>query len=253
MTEKQRQSIEALLREERWTRDEIAARVGVQPASVSAVKALMTMRHAPVSEPARPAKDLPRIALTRKCGNETFHRNGTPLGFHLLDFWCWSNSDILSNAARGRLAEYLVALDLNVADGVRIEWVAYDMKTSDGLMVEVKSASYIQTWAQRRNSTITFDVRPTLGWDPDTAQFGIIRRRQSDAYVFALLEHRDRATIDPLNVEQWLFHVVATRVLDATLASQKSVSLEGLRRLEPIIVRFGSIREAIRKVVDATV
>ena len=86
MTEKQRQSIEVLLREERWTRDEIAARVGVQPASVSAVKALMTMRHAPVSEPARPAKDLPRIALTRKCGNETFHRNGTPLGFHLLDF-----------------------------------------------------------------------------------------------------------------------------------------------------------------------
>jgi hypothetical protein len=95
-------------------------------------------------------------------------------------------------------------------------------------------------------------VRPTLGWNPDTAKFGTVRRRQSDAYVFALIEHRDRATIDPLNVEQWLFHVVATRVLDATLGNQKSVSLAGLRRLKPITVRFGSIREAIKKIVDAT-
>jgi hypothetical protein len=127
------------------------------------------------------------------------------------------------------------------------------MTTPEGFAVEVKSASYIQSWTQRRDSTITFVVRPTLGWDPDTAKFGTVRRRQSDVYVFALIDHRDRATIDPLNVEQWVFHVVATRVLDTTLGSQKSVSLEGFRRLKPIIVRFGSIREAIKKVVDATV
>jgi hypothetical protein len=201
MTEKQRILIEALLRENRWTRDEIAARLGVQPASVSAVKAHMTMQSKSISEPAPPTNDLLRIIPTRRCGDETFHRNGTSLGLRLLDFWCWCNSDLLSNAARGRLAEYLVALDLEVADRVRSEWIAYDMKTPDGLMVEIKSASYIQTWAQRRDSIIMFDVRPTLGWEPDTAKFGVVRRRQSDAYVFALLQHRDRATIDPLNVE----------------------------------------------------
>ena len=253
MTEKQRTAIAALLHENRWTRAQIAARVGVKPSSVSAVKAHITMRHASTSEPPHAVKDLPRIALSRKSGKETFHRNGKPLGIHLLDFWCWCNSDLLSNAARGRLAEYLVAVDLKVADGVRSEWVAYDMKTSDGFMVEVKSASYIQAWAQRRDSTITFDVRPTLGWNPDTAKFGTVRRRQSDAYVFALIEHRDRGTIDPLNVEQWLFHVIATRVLDATLGSQKSVSLEGLSRLKPKLVRFGSIDKAIREVVETTV
>jgi len=216
MTEKQRQSIEALLREKRWTRNEIAARVGVQPQSVSAIKTHMTMRHASISEPVHPPKDFPRIAPSRKSGNEKFHRNGKPVGSHLLDFWCWCNSDLLSNAARGKLAEYLVALDVGVADGVRTEWVAYDMKTSEGLTVEVKSASYIQSWAQRRDSIITFDVRPTLGWNPDT-------------------------------------HVIATRLLDATLGSQKSVSLDGLRRLKPKIVRFGSIGKAIREVVETTV
>jgi hypothetical protein len=121
MTEKQRISIEALLREQRWTRDEIATRIGVQPESVSAVRTHMTMRDASISEPAHPAPDLLRTASSRKSGNETFHRNGTPVGFHLLDFWCWCNSDLLSNAARGKLAEYLVALDLEVADGVRSE------------------------------------------------------------------------------------------------------------------------------------
>ena len=252
MNEKQRISIEALIRENRLTREEIAAQLGVQPASVSAVKAHMTMRSRSISEPAPPATDLPRIVATRKCGNEVFHRNGTSLGFRLLDFWCWCNSDLLSNAARGRLAEYLVALDLGVADKVRSEWVAYDIKTSSGLTVEVKSASYIQSWLQRRDSTITFDVRPTLGWDPDTAKFGAVRRRQSDAYVFAYCGIETAPTIDPLNMEQWLFYVVATRVLDEAFAGQKTVSLEGLRRLEPVTVGFGGIGDAIRKVIEAT-
>src|SRR5262245_3216737 len=122
MNEKQRQSIEALLREKRWTRDEIAARVGVQPESVSAIKTHMTIRGASITKPADLPKDLLRIVPTRKTGTEEFHRNGTPVGTNLLQFWCWCNSDLLSNAARGKLAEYLVALDLGVADGVRTEW-----------------------------------------------------------------------------------------------------------------------------------
>lgn len=250
MTGKQRIAIEALLHENRWTVTEIAAKVGVKPSSVSAVKALITMRHASIDETDPAVKNLLRISPSRKSGKERFHRNGKRLGISLLDFWSWCNSDLLSNAGRGRLAEYLVALDLKVADdGLRSEWVAYDLKTPEGFSVEVKSASYIQTWAQRRDSGITFDIRPTLGWNPDTAKFGTVVRRQSDVYVFALIEHRDRSTIDPLNVEQWLFHVIATRIIDANLGTQKSVSLERLLRLNPAVVRFGNIHRAIRKVL----
>jgi hypothetical protein len=122
------------------------------------------------------------------------------------------------------LAEYLVALDLGVADGVRAEWVAYDLKTSERVTIEVKSASYIQSWLQRRDSLITFDVPPTIDWNPDTAKFGNVRRRQAEVFVFALIEHRDRATIDPLNLEQWLFHIISTRTFDAVLGSEISVT-----------------------------
>ena len=100
MTEKQRIAIEALIHENRWTVAKIAAQVGVKRSSVSAVKALITMRHESSSE--GPAKDLLRLTATRKTGKELFHRDGKPLGVHLLDFWCWCNSDLLINAARGR-------------------------------------------------------------------------------------------------------------------------------------------------------
>jgi len=66
-----------------------------------------------------------------------------------------SLSDLVSNATRGRLAEFIVAQALNVdTSGVRDEWAAYDLLTSSGIKVEVKSAAYLQSWAQRRHSNI---------------------------------------------------------------------------------------------------
>lgn len=249
MTNAQRVSIEALLIEGQLSRDEIAAQVGVPPATVSAIKAYVAMRRRSVAA-ADPLIDLPRVAVSRKTGDESFLHNGRPIS-PLVDFWRWSDSDLLSNAVRGRIAEYLVALDLGVAQGTRSEWVAFDLQTSDGVAVEVKSASYIQTWAQRRDSAITFDIRKTVAWNADTATFDNVRRRQAQAYVFALIEHRDRASVDPLNVDQWLFHVLATSILDAKLADQKSLSLAGLLQLQPTVVRFGGIGDAVKTVVAA--
>ncbi len=40
------------------------------------------------------------------------------------------------------------------------------------------------------------------------------RKRQADVYVFALLSHRDKATLDPLNVAQWEFYILPAAVLD---------------------------------------
>ncbi|MEC4572858.1 hypothetical protein [Streptomyces virginiae] len=40
------------------------------------------------------------------------------------------------------------------------------------------------------------------------------RLRRSDVYVFCLLEHLDKPTLDPLDLSQWAFHVLPTRVLD---------------------------------------
>jgi hypothetical protein len=90
---------------------------------------------------------LDKLHVVRKTGAERFHANGCPFAFDVLGFWRWSSSDLVSNALRGVLAEYLVACDIGVADGTRMEWDAYDLKTPGGVKVEVKSAAYLQLTA----------------------------------------------------------------------------------------------------------
>jgi hypothetical protein len=51
-----------------------------------------------------------------KTGNEPLTVNGQKLDKSLLDFWRWNSSDLLSNATRGRLAEFIVASASGVAN-----------------------------------------------------------------------------------------------------------------------------------------
>jgi len=95
------------------------------------------------------SETLGRLTIMRKTGQEPFHSNGQALGFDLLSFWQWTTSDLVSNATRGILGEYIVAhaLALAAAD-VREEWAAFDLQTPSGIKIEVKSAAYVQSWHQ---------------------------------------------------------------------------------------------------------
>lgn len=180
----------------------------------------------------------------RLTGEEVLHSAGRPLERNLLDFWRWSSSELLGNTLRGVLAEYLVALDLGMADRFRTEWDAFDLQTSDGISVEVKSGAYLQAWHQERPSKIAFGIAPTRAWDPGTGTLGTERRRQAHVYVFCVLGEKGQLIVDPLDVNQWRFYVLATRVLNDRLAEQKTITLGSLMKLKPEVVNFGGIRNA---------
>jgi hypothetical protein len=77
--------------------------------------------------------ELGPLRAPRRNGSEAFHRGTAPLGFDLADFWAWSVSDLVSNATRGRLAEYLVARALGLSTaGVRNEWAGRALPSSEG-------------------------------------------------------------------------------------------------------------------------
>lgn len=190
---------------------------------------------------------IPRPQIT---GNERFHNNGHSYEFSVYDFWRWSSSDLLSNAMRGIVAEYLVACDLGVAHDIREEWNPYDLRTPQGWKIEVKSAAYLQSWAQKRLSTISFGIKNTLGWDSETATRTIEPKRQADVYVFALLHHQDKATVDPLNLAQWTFYVLPTAKLNDIVSKQKNIGLRTLLRLDPVQAKFGEIAISIEKVMS---
>jgi len=52
--------------------------------------------------------ELREIKAEPKVGNEYLTDNRKMTEYNLLDFWRWSVSDILSNATRGRFAEFIV-------------------------------------------------------------------------------------------------------------------------------------------------
>lgn len=194
----------------------------------------------------------PAIKITRKDGDEPFQVNGQPLPFKLLSFWQWSCSDLVGNAQRGILAEYIVASAVGSSKTLRTEWDAYDVETSEGIKVEVKSGAYIQSWAQKELSRIQFDVRPTLGWDAKTNTYSAQKVRQSDVYVFSVLENKNQETINPLNLDQWVFYLVTTSKLNEAIGTQKTISLSRLLKLEPRIVKYGEIYVAIKQVVSSS-
>lgn len=191
---------------------------------------------------------LGRLTIMRKTGQEPFHSNGQALEVNLLGFWQWSASDLVSNVTRGRLAEYIVAQALGLATaGIRDEWAAFDLQTPSGIKIEVKSSAYVQSWHQEKLSQIMFVVPKTRTWDANTNVQSREARRQADVYVFALLAHTDKTTIDPLNVNQWQFYVLPTTALNARARSQHSITLKSLKRLCGGTVSFADLSMAIAK------
>ena len=163
-------------------------------------------------------------------GTEEFHNAGTSLGFNVADFWGWSVSDLVSNATRGILAEYIVGRAIGADLEIRDEWGAYDLRTPEGTRIEVKSAAYLQTWFQKRLSPISFNCKKHQYWNPEKNEQSVEHGRFSDVYVFALLDHTDKKTVNPLDLSQWKFFVVPTAWLDARKGSQRSITLASLRR-----------------------
>lgn len=192
----------------------------------------------------------PALKLTRKIGNEQFTLSGKPLDFQLIEFWQWSVSDLTSNATRGRLAEFLVATALNLTNGVRNEWDAFDLLLPNGTKLEIKSAAYLQSWSHAKLSAINFKIRQTFAWDSNTNKSSTESARQADIYVFCLLKHTDKATIDPMNLDQWEFYLLPTKVLNEKFPTQKSIGLSSLMKLQPVISSYENLAKRILQLAE---
>ncbi|MGO2019539.1 hypothetical protein [Psychrobacter sp.] len=195
----------------------------------------------------------PALEVKCKSGEEFFHIEGEPLNEKLLSFWQWSSSDLVSNTMRGILAEYIVASALGENHSHRAEWDAYDIKTKEGIKIEVKSGAFIQTWHQKKLSSIQFSIRPTKGWDAKIDNRSNTTMRQADIYVFCLLIHKEQDTIDPLNMNQWQFYILSSDALTQSLGTQKTIVLSSLLRLNPIIATYSELSTAIKQLANKNI
>ena len=187
----------------------------------------------------------------KKTGKEIFYNGAENMTENLLSFWQWSNSDILGNVARGVLAEYIVALAAGCeTTKPRVEWGDYDLETPDGIKIEVKSSAYLQSWKQEELSNISFRIKRTVS-DTITTEDGKKRKRRADIYVFCVLKHQEIQTIDPLNLAQWNFYVLATKALNEKTPTQQTIALSSLKskfKLELAECEFHQLKAAIQKI-----
>ncbi|WP_457743572.1 hypothetical protein [Sulfurimonas sp.] len=191
---------------------------------------------------------LSAIKTVQKTGKEQFYLNDKKLPLDVLSFWQWSSSELLGNALRGVLAEFIVASAIDILDKPREEWDAYDLKTKNGLKIEIKSSSYLQSWQQNKLSTICFGIQETSDYDYKTKKYDKQKKRQSDIYIFCVLSHKDKNSVDPLNLSQWDFYILETSILNKKVKHQKTITLSSLLQLHPIKIKYDNLKRKIANI-----
>lgn len=192
----------------------------------------------------------PSIIPTRLSGSKPIT---TETGKQVSDpnsFWSWAYSNVMDNAERGALAEYLVACALEVNDNVRVNWDKYDLLSPEGIAVEVKSSGYLQSWDQEKLSALSFCIQPTFGWDSATNTYSQELVRQSDIYVFCVHKHTDQDTVNPLDIAQWDFYLLPTKVLNAKACAQKRANLPSLIKMGAEKCDFEHIHQRIVELIQ---
>lgn len=168
----------------------------------------------------------------------------------LEDFWSWAHSDLLGNTERGVLAEYIVACAMGIQGNERVEWDKYDLRSEEGITVEVKASGYLQSWGQKDLSKLIFGIQPTLGWNSKTNEYDTNKKRQADIYVFCVHKHIEKETANPLDLKQWEFYLLPTKILDQKVGNQKNITLTSLLKIGAVLCRYEDLHKKIVDLVD---
>lgn len=188
--------------------------------------------------------------ISPKTGEEVLTFDGKFTHITLKEYWSWAYSDVLNNTIRGVFAEFLVMRALDIPMSYRREWDAYDLISSRGLRLEIKSSAYIQSWKQKAYSTIRFGIQPSKGWNAATGEISSDKKRQADVYIFCVLQEHNPSTVNPLELSQWIFYVVETSTLNKTNKAQKTITLSSLLKLHPIVTDYVHLKEVIGLLED---
>jgi len=67
--------------------------------------------------------------------------------------------------------------------------------------------------------------------------------RHADVYVFALLASRDKSTVNPLNLDQWMFYCTTTSDLSRELPKdRKTIPIKVVERIAGKPVTFSELK-----------
>ena len=192
-----------------------------------------------------------RISPTKLTGDEPLiNTDGKQVT--VLDFWQYAFSNINANVLRGAYAEFLV--ECAIKDLGKIEtreaWGDWDVLGDNGLKIEVKCCSYIQDWDQEDYTKIQWGglKAKELYYSEAVKPFKElgVADYKSDVYVLALLKHKDHATLNILDLDQWDFYVLSRDQIRIVADNGPRVTARMLIKHDVKAVGFKSLCVAIK-------
>lgn len=91
-----------------------------------------------------------------------------------------------------------------------------------------------------------------MAWEYETNQYEETSKRQAEVYVFCLQNYQRKDDgINPLDLNQWEFYVLPTKILDEEMPTQKTISLDRVNSLGAVSASFGELKNAIEHSLDA--
>jgi len=139
------------------------------------------------------------------------------------EFIKWAFSDLLDNSFRGLIAEFLIHRAVGGLGISRVNWDACDVEMNDGTKIEVKTSGYLQSWPQKKPSTLVFDISKKDPWIACKNRYLGKKCRFADIWVFAVHTATDLDAANPFDPSQWLFLVTTSKWLDDEFKNQKTV------------------------------
>lgn len=163
------------------------------------------------------------------------------------DFWSWAYSNLTSNTQRGTYAEYLVSIALDAKAPTKTDWGPYDVLSSEGIRVEVKSSAYLQAWKQDDISKIVFGINQSHKYDYNSSAYNYDAElvRQADVYVFCVETCQNRNELNERDLSQWDFYVISSAQINKKLGAHKTVTLSKLVKIGAMKTSFSNLKQAV--------
>lgn len=188
--------------------------------------------------------------------NTPFVNGDESLGMTLLDFWKYQYSNIFD--LQDSIAEFIVSKALGIPEPMnRDGWTLYDIgyiyKDRDHpIRIEIKETGYYHSWQKkivdgRISSRRTFGIhRAYTEYKDSTTKL----ERQNDIYVFCLNKGVNEEESYPLDMANWEFYVVPTKIINGNCApEQKTISLGKVKKLAPL-TRYEELKNVIDSICE---
>lgn len=136
---------------------------------------------------------------------------------------------------------------------IRNPWGDFDILDGDGTKTEIKCCSYIQDWDQSDYSKINFSGLKAnqIYWSEAVQAYKEMSTEstyKADIYILALLRHKDHATFNILDLNQWIFYILTRDEIAAVTNNGNSVSSDKLEKNGFYGVPFAAVRRYVDQI-----